>query len=103
MGDVINLEQPKNKLFSTAVWMQQLKRVIEHAEMDGDDRLDLLKTADSIAEQVATAISKLPDIVELDCPLSEIENVAYVNSEQEANLVMSQALGVAPKNGDMIH
>ena len=103
MGDVMSVRQAKDKIHSVAVGLQQLDRVVKHGLIAKENKEMLLKAIEMSTIGLSTVLTLLPDDVELDCLISDMDNIILVENEEEAEKITSQDIGLTPKLGENIH
>jgi len=99
----LSLKQSKDRIYSTAIHMQQLKSVLNYTTMDDERRSLSLTLIESLTEGMAAFLTMLPDQLELNRDVSDIPSVVVVKDKEEAKKVMAQHLGEMPKDGESIH
>lgn len=104
MGDVMGLKQPKEKIYSAGMNAHQLQRVIKDSVLSDAAKQMLAEAIESFVLSAATLITVLPDAIELDCGMKDVDNVVIVKDEEEAQEAMDRAMGAeGPVPGDKIH
>jgi len=103
MGDIVSFKQPKDKLYSVGTNTAQLDRVVKHGLLSDGNKQLILDAIEVSVTAIATLMVVLPDSLELDCKISDIDNVIVAENPEKAQKLMDVEMSAAPKPGDPIH
>ena len=103
MGNAVGFIQPKDEISSVATNTAQLDRVVKHGLLSDGDKQLILDAIEAYVVAAATLLVVLPDRLELDCKITDIDNVILAENVEEAQKLMDMEMGAAPKPEDKIH
>jgi len=111
MGQTVSLTQPKNKIYSLAMNLQQLRRIFANAkdgQYVGVDNGKGKEFIDQLVEKAAASLAALlvvlPDGLELEVEdIRELDNVIVASSMEEAQEKIDNMEHKLPPKGTKIH
>jgi len=106
MGQIVTLKQPKDRIYSLAVNLHQLRRVFNAAK-EGQltvDKEELDNMLDETAGKLAVLLAIMPDELELVVDdIRELDNVIVASSMEDAQERIDNMEHEMPPAGTKIH